>query len=115
MLKSSSRQELIGAVHAVAQGAAALSPCISRRVVERVRGIDSEAQQWACDLVTSLTAREHEVLALLRSGKSNAEISGELLLTEAMIKGYVTAILLKLNSRNRVKATLLVFQSGMLM
>lgn len=46
MLKSSSRQELIGAVHAVAQGAAALSPRISRRVVERVRGIDSAAQQW---------------------------------------------------------------------
>lgn len=46
MLKSSSRQELIGTVHAVAQGAAALSPGISRRVVERVRGIDSEAQQW---------------------------------------------------------------------
>ncbi len=32
-----------------------------------------------------------------------------------MVKGYVTAILLKLNSRNRVKAALLVFQSGMLM
>lgn len=112
MLKSSSPQELIGGVHAVAQGAAALSPRIAQRVVERVRSIDTEAQQRARGLVASLTAREQEVLALLGTGKSNAEIAGELLLTEATVKGYVTAILVKLNARNRVEAALISFQSG---
>lgn len=114
MLKSSSPQELIGGVHAVAQGAAALSPRIAQRVVERVRGFDTEAQQRAALMVAGLTAREQEVLALLGTGKSNAEIAGELLLTEATVKGYVTAILLKFSSRNRVEAALVAFQAGIL-
>ena len=72
MLKSSSRQELIGAVHAVAQAAAALSPGISRRVVERVRGIDPVARSKAAALVATLTGRELVLLTLLGSGSSNA-------------------------------------------
>lgn len=113
MLKSSSPQELIGGVHAVAQGAAALSPRIAQRVVERVRGIDPVARSKAAALVATLTGRELEVLTLLGSGSSNAEIAARLVITEATVKGYVTAILVKLNTRNRVEAALIAFQAGL--
>ena len=112
MLKSSSPRELIGGVYAVAQGAAALSPRIARRVVDRVRGLDTASRARAAALVQALTTREREVLELLGSGDSNAQIAARLVITEATVKGYVTAILGKLNARNRVEAALVAFQAG---
>lgn len=100
-------------MHAVAQGAAALSPRIAQRVVERVRGIDTGAQARAAALISGLTGREREVLALLGAGDSNAEIAAQLVITEATVKGYVTAILSKLDARNRVEAALVEFQAGL--
>lgn len=113
LLKSCAPQELIGAVHAVAQGAAALSPRIAHRVVQRLRGLDTSARSQAVQLVASLTAREHQVLELLGTGASNAQIAADLVLTEATVKGYVTAILVKLAARNRVEAALIAFQAGL--
>ncbi|NAZ16751.1 response regulator [Glutamicibacter soli] len=113
MLKSSSPLELIGGVHAVAQGAATLSPRIAQRVVERIRGIDTGASSTAAALVATLTGREREVLTLLGSGSSNAEIAAHMVITEATVKGYVTAILVKLGARNRVEAALIAFQAGL--
>ncbi len=50
---------------------------------------------------------------LLGSGNSNAEIAARLVIAEATVKGYVTAILVKLNTRNRVEAALIAFQTGL--
>lgn len=112
LLKSSDPRELIAAVHAVASGAAALSPRIARRVIERVRSIDDAAQHRAATAIAALTPREHEVLALVGAGLSNAEIASRLHLSETTVKGHVSAILLKLDARNRVDAAILAFQAG---
>ncbi|MFJ5108298.1 MULTISPECIES: response regulator [unclassified Glutamicibacter] len=112
MLKSSGPEELLGAIHAVAEGAAALSPRIARRVIDKVRGIDTAAQSRARSLVHGLTVREREVLALVGQSLSNAEIAARLVLTEATVKGHMTAILLKLGARNRVEAALIAYQGG---
>jgi DNA-binding NarL/FixJ family response regulator len=54
-----------------------------------------------------LTPREREVLALLGQGRSNKQIAAALHLTEATVKGYVSAILLKLDVEDRTQAALL--------
>jgi len=113
MLKSSSPEELIGAVHSVADGAAALSPRIAKRLVDKVRSLDHGRHTVATSLIAQLTPRERDVLSLVGAGDSNAEIAGELVLTPATVKGHMTSIMLKLGVRNRVEAALIAYQSGM--
>ncbi|WP_404290684.1 response regulator [Glutamicibacter arilaitensis] len=113
MLKSSGPEELLGAIHAVAEGAAALSPSIARRVIDKVRGIDTASLTRAQSLVQGLTVREREVLALVGASLTNAEIAVRLMLTEATVKGHMTAILLKLGARNRVDAALIAYRAGL--
>jgi DNA-binding NarL/FixJ family response regulator len=47
----------------------------------------------------NLTPREHEVLALIAEGRSNAGIAGELVVTVAAIERHVTGIFDKLGLR----------------
>jgi Response regulator containing a CheY-like receiver domain and an HTH DNA-binding domain len=112
MLKSSGPEELLSAVHAVAEGAAVLSPRIARRVIDKVRGINTASLSRAKELVQELTPREQEVLALVGASLTNAEIAVRLLLTEATVKGHMTAVLLKLGARNRVDAALIAYRAG---
>ncbi len=112
MLKSSGPDELISAVLAVAEGAAALSPRIAQRVIEKVRNLDFSGQSDAQTLVRKLTAREHDVLALVGASLTNSEIAGRLFLTEATVKGHMTSIMLKINARNRVDAALIAYRAG---
>ena len=58
----------------------------------------------------------HRVLliALIGQGLSNAEIGGQLHLSEATVKGYVSAVLSKIGAANRVQAALLAYRGGLL-
>jgi DNA-binding NarL/FixJ family response regulator len=52
-----------------------------------------------------LTAREVEVLVLLRSGLGNAEIAKQLFLSSKTVEHHISAILRKLGVRTRLEAT----------
>jgi DNA-binding CsgD family transcriptional regulator len=56
--------------------------------------------------LTLLTAREHEVLALLAEGASNAAIASRLVISEATVKSHVRHILRKLRAANRTEAVI---------
>jgi len=59
-----------------------------------------------------LTGREREVFALIAQGLSNAEIGGELFLSEGTVKTHVSHILRKLDLRGRVHAVILAYDLG---
>jgi DNA-binding NarL/FixJ family response regulator len=112
LLKASDPRELITAVHAVAAGAAFLSPAVAHRVIRNYRDADVSATD-ARHRVTALTDRERDVLGLLGAGHSNAEIARTLYIVEGTVKAHVSSILDKLGARNRVQAAILAYEAGL--
>ena len=64
-------------------------------------------------LPDGLTAREAEVLRLLASGLSNAEIAGRLFLSNATVKTHINRIFAKTGARDRAQAVRYAYQHGM--
>jgi len=111
LLKDVSPEQLIAAVRLVAVGDALLAPSITRRLVERFARPAAPAAPHRA--LSTLTAREREVLKLIARGLSNAEIAAELFLSEATVKTHVARILPKLGLRDRAQAVVLAYESGL--
>ncbi|MGP4113329.1 response regulator [Streptomyces sp. 4N509B] len=115
LLKTGDPRELVAGVRAAAEGAAYLSPRVTKRVISRLgRGrLFPEPGPDGAERLGTLTAREREVLALLGSGLSNGEIGQRLGLTEGTVKTHVRAILGRLGIRNRVQAAVVAYEAGL--
>ncbi|CAL9461209.1 Transcriptional regulatory protein LnrK [Streptomyces sp. enrichment culture] len=116
LLKSGDPYELIAGVRAVADGAAFLSSKAARYVVEDLGGegggrLAREARARA--RVARLSPREREVLGLVGAGLSNPEIAARLHLVEGTVKAYVSAVLDRLEVRNRVQAAIVAYEAGL--
>jgi len=111
LLKDVRREELVGAVRTVAAGDAMLAPALTRRLIEDFvrRPLPGAA---APDAMGELTDRELEVVRLMARGRSNAEIAGELVVSEATVKTHVARILSKLGLRDRIQVVVLAYETG---
>ncbi|MFJ3404856.1 response regulator [Promicromonospora sp. NPDC090134] len=113
LLKAADPRELIIAVHAVAGGAAYLSPRIAHRMITGYRTGLPARRRAAADRVGVLTPRETEVLALVGQGLANQDVAARLHLSEGTVKAHVSAILARLDVRNRVQAAILAYEAGL--
>ncbi|MEU5882969.1 response regulator transcription factor [Spirillospora sp. NPDC047279] len=113
LLKSGDPRELQAGVHAVADGAAYLSPRVAHRVITEMGGGRLAAADAARKRTGGLTPREREVLALVGAGLSNAEIAARLHVVEGTVKAYVSAILTRLDVKNRVQAAIVAYEAGL--
>jgi DNA-binding NarL/FixJ family response regulator len=111
LLKSCTADELVSAIRNVASGHALLAPAMTRRVIERATRRPAVARDD--QVLQRLTDRESDVLTLLAGGLSNAEIADELVLGTATVKSHVSAILTKLDLRDRVQAVVVAYRSGL--
>jgi DNA-binding NarL/FixJ family response regulator len=107
LLKDVLRPELLRAIRAAAQGQPTLHPEAQRHLM---RQMTQPAEPLPFD---HLTERERDVLALIAEGHSNKEIAAKLSLTEGTVKGYVSAILLKLDVADRTQAALYAVRHGL--
>jgi DNA-binding NarL/FixJ family response regulator len=111
LLKSVEAPALLAAVRAVARGDGVLAPEVTRRVIARL-GTPARKPVRPPGL-DELTPRELDVLACLGRGLSNAEISAELVITEATTKTHVSRVLTKLGLRSRVQAAIAAQDAGL--
>ena len=109
VLKDEPPEQLLSAIRIVAGGEALLSPAITTRVIERFTRIPQPTPPKELE---ELTERELEVFRLIARGLSNAEIGGELYISDTTVKTHITHILQKLKLRDRVQAVVLAYQSG---
>ncbi|MEU6646754.1 response regulator transcription factor [Saccharomonospora sp. NPDC046836] len=112
LLKDVEPAVLVRAVRDLARGGAVLDPSVAARMVHAHRD-EQRAAAPARKLLAALSEREREVVALIGEGLSNAEIGGRLHLSEATVKGYVSAVLSKIGAANRVQAALLAYRGGL--
>jgi DNA-binding NarL/FixJ family response regulator len=112
LLKDVRPADLVEAIRVVAGGEALLAPTATRKLLDRflVTDVTPAAPSGSLD---RLTEREREVLGLLARGASNAEIAARLVVTEATVKTHVSAILRKLDVRDRVQAVVLAYDLGL--
>ncbi len=108
VLKDDPPEQLISAVRIVAAGDALLSPAITKRVIRQFTRIPRPAPPKE---LSELTERELEILRLIATGLSNAEIGRTLFIGETTVKTHVTHILQKLGLRDRVQAVVLAYQA----
>ena len=112
MLKDAHAEQLVEAIRVVANGDALLAPSVTRALIDEIarRPASDPASFPGLD---ALTEREVEVLRLMATGMSNAEIATELILGEATVKTHVGHILAKLAARDRVQAVVVAYESGL--
>jgi DNA-binding NarL/FixJ family response regulator len=110
VLKDDPPEQLLAAIRTVAGGDALLSPTITKRVIKQFVRIPQPAPPKELD---DLTERELDVFRLIARGLSNAEIGGELYISDTTVKTHITHILQKLNLRDRVQAVVLAYETGL--
>jgi DNA-binding NarL/FixJ family response regulator len=109
LLKDAPEDQLIAAIHTVADGGALLAPSVTRRLLDHYARHAPAAAPPA--VVAELTVRETEVFRLVARGLSNAEIARQLWMSEHTVKTHVAHLLAKLGVRDRVQAVVLAYES----
>ncbi|TFH37529.1 MAG: response regulator transcription factor [Anaerolineales bacterium] len=97
VLKGAETDELIHAVHTVAQGDAFLYPSMARRLVDRYL----QTQSGNADHSKRLTPREEEILQMVADGYSNNDIAEKLVVSPSTVHSHRTNIMTKLGLSKR--------------
>jgi DNA-binding NarL/FixJ family response regulator len=137
LLKDTLPADLLTAIRVVSAGDALLAPSITRRLISEfarnpattpvapvppaaaaaagtpLASAVSAAAARAGDVASLLTERECEVLRLVATGLSNAEIAARLCISPATAKTHVAHLLTKLDARDRVQLVIIAYQAGL--
>jgi DNA-binding NarL/FixJ family response regulator len=106
LLKDAEPEEVATAIRAAAAGEVHLDAAVARQLTRRMA-----APQVG---LTSLTAREREILALVAQGHSNREIAHRLVISERTARTHVSNVLSKLQLSSRTQAALLAIREGLI-
>jgi DNA-binding NarL/FixJ family response regulator len=104
LLKDTTRDQLVEAIHAAARGETVLAPRVAEKLVARMRRPEQPA----------LTTREIDVLRAVADGLSNAEIGRRLVIAEATVKTHLLRVFAKLDVSDRTHAVVVAMDRGLL-
>jgi DNA-binding NarL/FixJ family response regulator len=106
LLKDAEADEVAAAIRAANRGEVHLDPVVAQQLTRSLRTPRSQA-------LSTLTAREREVLALLAQGLSNKDIAQQLFISERTARTHVSSILAKLELASRTQAALWAIREGL--
>jgi DNA-binding NarL/FixJ family response regulator len=105
--KSQSLADLAAAIRAAAAGESLISPKILARLLPRLR---RDADRSGVEL----TGREREVLALLASGLTNAEIAARMIISVHTARNHVANLLAKLGAHSKLEGLAIGVRQGLI-
>jgi DNA-binding NarL/FixJ family response regulator len=112
LLKGGEPADLVHAIRVVARGESLLAPSVTRRLIQTYVSRPQPPTRTRHDGLDELTTREREVLGLVATGLTNAEIARSLHLSPLTAKTHVSRILMKLGARDRVQLVVIAYQAG---
>jgi DNA-binding NarL/FixJ family response regulator len=101
LLKSEPPEKIVEFLRGVAQGEAALSGAVARRLLDQVREGGSRSAGVPDSIAAALSARELEVLLLLDEHLATEEIAKRLFISEHTVRSHVKSLLRKLGVSSR--------------
>ena len=104
LLKSEPPERIVGFLRGVANGEAALSGAVARRLLEQVRSSGGRGSGVPDSIAAVLSARELEVLLLLDEHLATDEIAKRLFISEHTVRSHVKSLLRKLGVSSRREA-----------
>ena len=111
LVKDMALDDILAAIRVVAAGDGLIAPSVTRRLIRHFAS-GRPAAATPHREISGITGREREVLALVGSGLTNAEIAERLFISVATAKTYVTRLLAKLDARDRVHLVIIAYQAG---
>lgn len=111
VVKDTDPDDLLQALRVVSRGEALLSPAITRRLIQEF--IARPPDVVGDGVLSALTNREREVVALVAHGLSNDEIAAQMVLSPATVKTHVSRAMTKLQARDRAQLVVAAYQSGL--
>ncbi|MFB6720184.1 response regulator [Kribbella sp. NPDC056345] len=111
LLKDAQADDLLTAIRVVAAGDGMLAPAVTRRLIQAFAA--GAPTTTTAEALAKLTPREREVLTLIAAGLTNAEIADRLGVAIGTTKTHVNALLSKLDARDRVQATIIAYDLGL--
>lgn len=110
LLKNTEQDELLRAIHTIANGGAIFSPGIAQKVLGYLHTPPSDVPEQLFD---ELTSREREILELIAQGNTNSEIATYLNLSPKTVGNNISNVLLKVHAADRAKLMLMALEAGM--
>ena len=111
LLKDASPEDLLRAVHLVAQGEGLLAPAMAAKVFKEFARV--AASRELAPVLTPLTHRETEILGHVTEGLANKEIAHTLDISERTVKNHLSNIMEKLHVNSRTQAAVYALRTGL--
>jgi len=108
LLKESTPEDLVQAIHQIHRGESSLHPTIARKVLQEITHPSDRPPT-----PNPLTEREAEVLRLVAQGLSNQDIARKLNISDPTVRTHVSNILSKLHLATRIQAALYALREGL--
>jgi DNA-binding NarL/FixJ family response regulator len=111
LVKDIHPEDFLHALRVAARGDALLAPSITRRLIDQY--VTRPLPPDAGAILTRLTNREREAVALVARGLSNDQIAARMVISPVTAKTHVNRAMTKLHARDRAQLVVLAYESGL--
>jgi DNA-binding NarL/FixJ family response regulator len=112
LARDAETSELIRAVKLLARGNALFPAELVRALIAELPPQSGQHGSLP-EQLDKLTGREREVLALVGTGLSNAEIAAHLIISPATARTHVSRVMVKVRARDRAQLVVLAYETGL--